>query len=168
MYQKVTYVYISCQIMLPSLSPGCAPVTSTRVPVFDRFPRFPTPDFPARGLTTRKKCAKFAPSKRLRGRHAARRDSQREGRLVQGFWIATGIDTTSEPQSGNALPGAPVIASMSGGLRPQPGWNRGILLYPTPDLFRGWVIFLPSPKADTRYRDTRSPCFRLRIYISSI
>ena len=67
--------------------------------------------------------------------------------LVQGFCIAAGIDTTSEPQAGNGLPGTPVTASMSGGVQPQPGWNRGILplLYPTPDLFRGWAIFMPSP-----------------------
>ena len=28
----------------------------------------------------------------------------------------------------------------------QPGWNRGILLYPTPDTFRGWEFFIPSPR----------------------
>ena len=54
-------------------------------------------------------------------------------------------DTTSELQVGNGLPGAPVIASMSGSQRLQPGWNRGIrFLYPTPD-FQGVGIFYTLP-----------------------
>ena len=38
--------------------------------------------------------------------------------LVKGFRTPAFYDTTSEPQDGNGLPGTPVIASMSDGLRP--------------------------------------------------
>ena len=54
-------------------------------------------------------------------------------------------DTTSEPSVGNGGPGAPVKASMSDSesavTRVEP-WNT---LYPTPERFRGWVFFIPSP-----------------------
>ena len=40
---------------------------------------------------------------------------------MRGLRNPAGEDTTSEPQCGNALPGAPVIASMSGGC----GRNQG-------------------------------------------
>ena len=40
---------------------------------------------------------------------------------VQGFRTPAGTDTTSEPHGGNAMPGAPVTASMSDG----PGRNQG-------------------------------------------
>ena len=33
---------------------------------------------------------------------------------MQGICNPAAVDTTSEPQAGNGLPGAPVIASMSG------------------------------------------------------
>ena len=73
-------------------------------------------------------------------------------------WLRTpaGTDTTSEPRVGNGLPGAPVIASMSGGDQPQPGWNRGILLYPTPDFVQGVGIFIPSPHNTWRIRPAES------------
>ena len=56
--------------------------------------------------------------------------------------------TTSEPQSGNALPGAPVTASMSG--FPLEGNQGGtveycMLLYPTPD-FSGGGLFYTLPE----------------------
>ena len=38
--------------------------------------------------------------------------------LVQGIRTPAGDDTTSEPQGRNALPGAPVKASMSDGTMP--------------------------------------------------
>ena len=34
---------------------------------------------------------------------------------MQGICNPAAVDTTSEPQAGNGLPGAPVIASMSDG-----------------------------------------------------
>ena len=36
--------------------------------------------------------------------------------LVQGICTPAAVDTTSEPQTGNGLPGTPVKASMSDGL----------------------------------------------------
>ena len=66
-------------------------------------------------------------------------------------------DTTSEPQRRNALPGTPVTVSMSGGHRPQPGWNRGILCIP-PLIFRGWVFFIPCPtKKEAKTYGKRKP-----------
>ena len=53
--------------------------------------------------------------------------------------------TASEPSAGNGGSGAPVKASMSGGAMPQPGWNRGIHLYPTPDLSGGGYFLYLSP-----------------------
>ena len=48
--------------------------------------------------------------------------------VVQGFRTPARMDTTSEPQAGNDLPGAPVNAPMSGGASAlQPGWNRGMI-----------------------------------------
>ena len=41
-----------------------------------------------------------------------------EATLVRGFCTPADADTTSEPQVGNGLPGAPVTASMSDGLWP--------------------------------------------------
>ena len=66
---------------------------------------------------------------------------------MEGSCTPARRDTTSEPQRRNALPDAPVTVPMSGGFmetatRVEP-WNT---LYPTPDLFRGWVFFIPSPK----------------------
>lgn len=47
--------------------------------------------------------------------------------VVQGFRTPARMDTTSEPQAGNDLPGAPVNAPMSGStVALQPGWNRGM------------------------------------------
>ena len=66
--------------------------------------------------------------------------------MVKGICTPARIDTTSEPQGRNALPGAPVTASMSDGLmtvtRVEP-WNT---LYPTPVLSGDGIIFLPSPR----------------------
>ena len=50
-----------------------------------------------------------------------RKDSQRGCHLVQGICNTAEDDTTSEPQIGNGLPGAPVKASMSDGY----GRNQG-------------------------------------------
>ena len=69
--------------------------------------------------------------------------------MVKGFCFPAPNDTTSEPQVGNSLPGAPVNASMSGSVfSEQPGWNRGILqlLYPTPDLSGGGYFLYLLPK----------------------
>ena len=64
--------------------------------------------------------------------------------MVKGFCNTARYDTTSEPQGRNALPGAPVKASMSGSAgratRVEP-WNT---LYPTPD-FQGVGIFYTLP-----------------------
>lgn len=47
--------------------------------------------------------------------------------MVQGSRTPARMDTTSEPQVGNDLPGAPVNAPMSGSASAlQPGWNRGM------------------------------------------
>ena len=63
---------------------------------------------------------------------------------MQGFRTPAGTDTTSEPHGGNAMPGAPVTASMSDG----PGRNQGgtveYICIP-PLIFQGWDIFMPSP-----------------------
>ena len=53
-------------------------------------------------------------------------------------------DTTSEPSVGNSRSGAPVKASMSGGILPQPGWNRGMYVHPTPE-FSGVGFFYSAP-----------------------
>ena len=56
-----------------------------------------------------------------------------ERSLLAGMALRTALfPTTSEPPGGNAGTGAPVIASMSGGVCPQPGWNRGILFVSHP------------------------------------
>ena len=50
---------------------------------------------------------------------------------------------------GNAMPGAPVKASMSGfGFPKQPGWNRGIQFICIPPLFLQGVgfFYLPAPR----------------------
>ena len=70
--------------------------------------------------------------------------------LVQGFCIAAGIDTTSEPQAGNGPPGAPVNAPMSGSdfaaTRVEP-WNELII----PPLYvQGVGIFYTSPQLKRR------------------
>ena len=70
----------------------------------------------------------------------------REGAaLVKGIRTPAVSVTTSEPPGGNAGTGPPVTAAMSGGLAPQPGWNRGILNCIPPLIFQGWdfVYLLP-------------------------
>jgi len=66
---------------------------------------------------------------------------------VQGIRTPAGNDTTSEPQGRNALPGAPVKASMSGSRRSNQGGTVEYCNYCIPPLifFRGWVFFIPSP-----------------------
>ena len=69
--------------------------------------------------------------------------------MVKGICTPARIDTTSEPQGRNALPGAPVTASMSDGLmtvaRVEP-WNT---LYPTPDLSGGgYFLYLPHHRGN--------------------
>ena len=74
--------------------------------------------------------------------------------LVKGTRSPAAGDTTSELQVGNVLPGAPVMASMSGSAKAgQPGWNRGILLFYCipPLIFQGMGYFFTLPKKDTRY-----------------
>ena len=101
-------------------------------------------DFLPRGLTTQRKCAKFQKRK-------GREEDTQFGKILREEPVGArlrnpaGTDTTSEPRGGNALPGAPVIASMSDGL----GRNQGGTveykndLYPTPDFVRGWDFFVP-------------------------
>lgn len=64
---------------------------------------------------------------------------------------ATG-DTTSEPQVGNGLPGAPVTASMSGPVfRGNQGGTVEYCFYCIPPLiFQGMGYFFTLPKKDTR------------------
>ena len=80
--------------------------------------------------------------------------------VVQGSRTPAFSDTTSEPFSGNAAPGAPVKAPMSGTVSVQPGWNRGIQnsLYPTPDLSGVGIFYTFSPnfKEVTIYGNRKS------------
>lgn len=71
--------------------------------------------------------------------------------MVQGIRTPAPADTTSEPQVGNGLPGAPVNAPMSGGVmftatRVEP-WNDRSNFIP-PLIFQGWdfLIFTPILK----------------------
>lgn len=64
--------------------------------------------------------------------------------LVQGFCIAAGIDTTSEPQAGNGLPGTPVTASMSGGVSRNQGGTVEYCCIP-PLILQGVGIFYTFP-----------------------
>ena len=51
--------------------------------------------------------------------------------MLQGVCTPAGDDTTSEPQGRNALPGAPVKASMSGGhIRNQGGTVEYFVSHP--------------------------------------
>ena len=65
--------------------------------------------------------------------------------MVKGSRTPAVCVTTSEPRSGNAPPGAPVTASMSGFLLKE--GNQGgtveycMLLYPTPDLSGGGLFY---------------------------
>ena len=64
--------------------------------------------------------------------------------MLRGSCIPADGDTTSEPHGGNAMPGAPVKASMSDGYavtRVEP-WNT---LYPTPVLSGDGVFLYPAP-----------------------
>ena len=68
--------------------------------------------------------------------------------MVKGICNTARVDTTSEPQGRNALPGAPVTVPMSGGFmstatRVEP-WNT---LYPTPVSSGDGIIFMPSPQS---------------------
>ena len=90
---------------------------------FSSFDRGFSPRFP---LTFPKFYGIFSLDKSCDEDTRSRKDSQRGCRMVQGFRNPAGNDTTSEPQGRNALPGAPVNASMSDGLtavtRVEP-WN---------------------------------------------
>ena len=65
--------------------------------------------------------------------------------LVQGNCTPADSDTTSEPQVGNGLPGAPVKASMSDGLRRNQGGTVEYFVS-HPCFVRGWEFFIPSPR----------------------
>ena len=76
----------------------------------------------------------------------ADRKIPREGAtLVQGIRTPADSDTTSEPQGRNALPGAPVKASMSDGESRNQGGTVEYDLYPTPE-FQGMGYFLYPPQ----------------------
>ena len=64
---------------------------------------------------------------------------------MQGVRNPAEDDTTSEPQIGNGLPGAPVNASMSDGLRRNQGGTVEYNLYPTPDCSGGGYFLYLSP-----------------------
>ncbi len=70
--------------------------------------------------------------------------------VVQGFRTPARMDTTSEPQAGNDLPGAPVNAPMSGGASALEPWNDlfipplilsgvGFFYYHTPNIKEGKI-----------------------------
>ena len=60
--------------------------------------------------------------------------------MVQGVCTPAEDDTTSEPQGRNALPGTPVNASMSDGLRRNQGGTVEYFCIP-PLIFQGVGIF---------------------------
>ena len=72
---------------------------------------------PLKPLTFRKKYAKFLLEKSCDEDTRSGKIPREEATMVQGFRNTAACDTTSEPQGRNALPGAPVIASMSGPVR---------------------------------------------------
>ena len=64
--------------------------------------------------------------------------------MLQGLRIPAADDTTSEPQGRNALPGAPVKASMSDGAsRNQGGTVEYFVSHPC--FVRGWDYFYALP-----------------------
>ena len=66
--------------------------------------------------------------------------------MVQGIRTPAGSDTTSEPQGRNALPGAPVKASMSDGKCRNQGGTVEYCNYCIPPLiFQGMGIFYTFP-----------------------
>ena len=68
----------------------------------------------SKGLTICKKYAKFFVQSAVTKTRFSGKIPREDAALVQGICTPAGEDTTSEPQGRNALPGAPVKASMSG------------------------------------------------------
>ena len=91
----------------------------------------------------------FRSRKALTKTRAPVRFPERMPLLVKGIRTPAAGVTTSEPQAGNGLPGAPVTASMSGSAVQG---NQGgtveycFLLYPTPDSSGDGLFFYPPPK----------------------
>ena len=76
-------------------------------------------------------------------------DTQRGCHLVQGICNPAVSDTTSEPQGRNALPGAPVNASMSGSFQSNQGGTVEYCNYCIPPLIfsgDGYFLYLPHIK----------------------
>ncbi len=73
---------------------------------------------------------------------------------MKGIRTPAPNDTTSEPQAGNSLPGAPVIASTSGGFYVNRNQGGTVEYFCIPPLIecQGMGIFYTHPKADIRYK----------------
>ena len=69
---------------------------------------------------------------------------------MKGLCCSDRNDTTSEPWGGNALPGAPVTASMSDGESRNQGGTVEYFCIP-PLFVQGVGFFMPSPERDIRY-----------------
>ena len=108
-----------------------------------------TTDFPVWGLTSNEKCAKLHVIKGCEEDTRPGGIPREKATLVQGFCIAAGIDTTSEPQAGNGLPGTPVTASMSDGVCRNQGGTVEYICIP-PLIFQGVGIFYTSPQFKRR------------------
>ena len=89
---------------------------------FDKGREILTEEFSRRGLTFDGKCATFQHRKALTKTRAFGKIPREDVPVVKGIRTPAESDTTSEPQAGNALPGAPVIASTSGSA---PRGNQG-------------------------------------------
>ena len=89
---------------------------------FDMGQKILTEEFSRRGLTFGEKCATFQHRKALTKTRAFGKIPREDAPVVKGTRTPAESDTTSEPQIGNGLPGAPVIASMSGSA---PRGNQG-------------------------------------------
>ena len=72
--------------------------------------------------------------------------SQRETHFGGRVLYAYRIDTTSEPYGGNAIPGSPVKATMSGEAIRNQGGTVEYFCIPPLIFIGGWVFFIPSPR----------------------
>ena len=145
--QKITLVYAYRRVMLLFDIISCLPVMDNRIPECDGFFPASTSVFPLTGIDFFKKCAKLQREKALTKTYASGKIPREDAALVKGARTPAEGVTTSEPQVGNVLPGAPVIASMSGtaergATRVEP-WNTASNCIPPLNCFRGWAIFYP-------------------------
>jgi hypothetical protein len=70
--------------------------------------------------------------------------SQRGTHFGERVLYAYRFDTTSEPYGGNAVPGSPVKATMSGEVIRNQGGTVEYFCIP-PLIFQGWVFLSPAP-----------------------